>query len=135
MWRIEFEETIQARDSKSKARRDNTLKEAKESLERFYAEYNDKKEKNLARNKSLEKNAEPESTNVWERIVQNIDVKTSTAALSSRDQKLKDKLQGKEKKTDEKKKAPATKGKDRERMKQLLISLKKDPKAPGVTSI
>ncbi len=43
------------------------MKSAKEALERFYAEYNDKKQKTIARNKETEKGLKEENPNatVW----------------------------------------------------------------------
>jgi hypothetical protein len=67
MWRAEFESTIQDRDSASNAKHGETLKTAQGQLERFYAEYNDKKEKSAKKLKDAEVKtaATPKSENFW----------------------------------------------------------------------
>jgi hypothetical protein len=67
MWRAEFESTIQERDSTSNVKHSATLDTAKGQLERFYAEYNDKKEKSAKKLKDAEvKTSEvPKSDNFW----------------------------------------------------------------------
>ncbi|KAJ3416087.1 hypothetical protein HDV05_003056 [Chytridiales sp. JEL 0842] len=137
-WRESFAAAIADRDARAATKHENTLRQAKESLERFYADYNDTKNKAIARNKeqekalvaSLEDNAP--SGNVWERVVKQIEV-SSTPAYNVSATKLKEKSKGgpnADDKKDEKKKA-AAKVKDTSRMKSLLISLKTDKKAPG----
>lgn len=66
MWRAEFEQTIQDRDSKSETKHSETRKTAKEQLEKFYAEYNDKKEKTAKKLKDAEsKSSFVPSSNFW----------------------------------------------------------------------
>jgi Clathrin light chain len=60
-WKESFEQTVQERDIKSKHKKEETLANAKNALERFYAEYNDKKQKTIARNKEMEKKVVNES--------------------------------------------------------------------------
>ncbi|KAJ3088750.1 hypothetical protein HK102_008023 [Quaeritorhiza haematococci] len=142
-WRERFEALIAERDSKSKEKHEATLKEAKEALERFYADYNDKKSKGIARNRQQEQEVirdrdDTTSGNVWERAVKHIDTKPAAATSSA--SKLgkspfvtaasSSKLGDADKK-DEKAKKPVAKAKDTSRMKEVLLSLKKDNKAPG----
>jgi hypothetical protein len=67
MWRAEFESTIQERDSTSNAKHSETLTTAKGQLERFYAEYNDRKEKSAKKLKDAEVKtaAATKSENFW----------------------------------------------------------------------
>ncbi|KAI8615666.1 clathrin light chain [Chytriomyces sp. MP71] len=129
-WRDNFELTIADRDARSAAKNEETVRAARESLDRFYAEYNDKKNKTIARNKENEKTAlalqESNSGGIWEQVVKQIDT-------SAKDAKLKEKLKSDGKDEGKKKIAAAAgpKAKDTSRMKSLLISLKADKAAPG----
>ncbi|RKO90348.1 clathrin light chain-domain-containing protein [Blyttiomyces helicus] len=139
-WREDFNATIADRDAKSKKKHAETLQSAKEALERFYAEYNDKKAKSINRNKEQEKaliasRDDTTSGNVWDRVVKQIELSSQLSSASSSG--VGKVNLGKTKPTDDKGKdakaaKPQTKVKDTQRMKQLLLSLKKDPKAPGV---
>ena len=70
-----------------------------------------------------------------DRVVKQIDTTTaSTTTANSWDTKLKEKLaqdNKKDKKADSKSDKPAPSKRDTTRFKNLLVSLKKDPKAPG----
>ncbi|KAJ3238204.1 hypothetical protein HDU78_003637 [Chytriomyces hyalinus] len=133
-WRENFEMAIADRDARSTVKNEETLRSAKESLDRFYAEYNDKKNKTVARNKESEKAAlalqESSTGNVWERVVKQIDTSVSSSANAA---KLKEKIKADGSKDDRKRAsaAAAPKAKDTSRMKSLLISLKADKSAPG----
>ncbi|KAJ1563377.1 hypothetical protein HK405_002258, partial [Cladochytrium tenue] len=131
-----FNATIADRDARSATRHEEVLRQAKESLERFYADYNDQKSKAVARNKESEKAAEAardaaSSGNLWERVVKQIDLNpgSTLGANPAKDPKATGKA-GKDK-TDEKAKKPAVRTKDTSRMKSLLLSLKNDKTAPG----
>ncbi|KAJ3279285.1 hypothetical protein HK104_001588 [Borealophlyctis nickersoniae] len=146
-WRETFQSTISSRDAASKTKHEATLKSAKEALERFYAEYNDKKEKAIKKNKDVEKSlvaARDDTTSgtVWERVVKQIETTTplSTSSGSSSssgkgvvnlnpNKKPDDKSKDAAAKTGAK---PGGKTRDTARMKQVLMSLRRDPKAPGV---
>ncbi|KAI9352040.1 clathrin light chain [Obelidium mucronatum] len=131
-WRENFEMSIADRDAKSYAKNEETSRSAKESLDRFYAEYNDKKQKTIARNKENEKSAaareETTSGNIWERVVKQIDTSASGNPAGA---KLKEKLKESGKDDGKASKKPAAKSKDTTRMKSLLISLKADKNAPS----
>ncbi|KAJ3100755.1 Intraflagellar transport protein 56 [Physocladia obscura] len=133
LWRENFELSIADRDARSVAKNGETVNAAKDSLDRFYAEYNDKKNKTIARNKEFEKDAadhdETLNGTIWERVVKQID--TSAATSSANNAKLKDKLKLADGKEDKSKKVTAPKSKDTGRMKSLLINLKSDKNAPG----
>ncbi|KAJ3158324.1 hypothetical protein HDU86_003033 [Geranomyces michiganensis] len=148
-WREDFAALVASRDAKSKAKAAEVASAAKDALERFYAEYNEKKGKSVARNKEMEKKAVAErddvsSGTVWDRVVKQIEQVTSTSANASTKGKVdltKGRLTtdgnkaGKDGKKDGAGGAAggaSTKTRDTARMKQLLMSLRKDPKAPGV---
>lgn len=50
-WKAKQKERIKARDDASELKRQETIKKAEEAIDSFYAEYNAKKEKNIAENK------------------------------------------------------------------------------------
>ncbi|TPX56337.1 hypothetical protein SpCBS45565_g08430 [Spizellomyces sp. 'palustris'] len=138
-WREDFNARVAERDARSKAKHTETLNAAKESLERFYAEYNDKKTKSINRNKEQEKNtiAERDDTTsgtVWDRVVKQIEMTAQASSASSSKGKvdLKPGRLADEKSKDAKTAKPVMKTRDTARMKQLLMSLRKDSKAPGV---
>ena len=54
-WQQRFDSLVQERDQKEQDKHDRVLKEAKQVLDKFYAEYNEKKEKAIQKNKELEK--------------------------------------------------------------------------------
>lgn len=70
---LNFKENFKAvlieRDEKSKSKHDLILKNAKNSIEKFYAEYNDKKSKNIARNKEILEKPMSDSLSVWVRFL------------------------------------------------------------------
>ncbi|KAJ3063591.1 Intraflagellar transport protein 56 [Podochytrium sp. JEL0797] len=141
-WRDAFDMAIADRDAASHEKDAETARLAKESLDRFYAEYNDKKNKTIQRNKDSEKTLlekqDAVSGTVWERVVKQIDL---TASSNSAATKLKEKIAAKDDKKPNQQQSRATaaaaapKAKDTSRMKSLLISLKADKNAPAVDVI
>ncbi|KAI8816708.1 clathrin light chain-domain-containing protein [Fimicolochytrium jonesii] len=147
-WRASFQALIADRDAKSQSKQQELLRNAKESLERFYAEYNEKKAKSVARNKDQETKAiadrdDTTSGTVWDRVVKQIEQVTQTASGSSTTKgKVVDLNKGRltttgadakaDKSKDANKNKETVKVRDTARMKQLLMSLRKDPNAPGV---
>ncbi|TPX32803.1 hypothetical protein SmJEL517_g04156 [Synchytrium microbalum] len=135
-WREQFNKTIAERDEKSKAKHAEILAAAKTSLERFYADYNATKTKGIGKNRETEKssiaNRDDTSGNVWERAVKQIE--TASSSSSSNPARLKG--LGKTGTADEKpaKVKSLGKVKDTSRMKDVLKSLVKDEKAPGITA-
>ncbi|KAJ3305181.1 hypothetical protein HDV03_001943 [Kappamyces sp. JEL0829] len=129
-WQAEFDAKIADRDSKEKDKHARMLAEAKESLERFYAEYNEKKAKGIARNKELEQQTiaqrDAAAGNVWERVLKQVEVppkpKVDPAAKKGPHN------------TEEKKSAAKKATNETARFKQVLTSLKNDPNAPGLTA-
>ncbi|KAI8853139.1 clathrin light chain-domain-containing protein [Chytridium lagenaria] len=117
------------RDSKSKKKHEEVLASAKDSLERFYAEYNEKKSKAVAKNKEaesllLKQDDASAGSNIWEKVVKQIEL--STTSPSTLLKSLESRQQGRQAA-----KKPAAKHKDTSRLKSLLVSLKNDKNAPG----
>ncbi|KAF1988910.1 clathrin light chain [Aulographum hederae CBS 113979] len=111
-WRERRDLAIQHRDQVSSEKKAATVSEAQKAIDDFYDNYNNKKDKGIARTR---KDAEEflagrEDTSAggtsWERIAKLVDLRGGKGAGS---------VAGKE------------------RFKELLISLRKDEKAPGAT--
>ena len=105
---------IQHRDEVSAQKKSETVKAAQESIDEFYDNYNNRKDKQVAqtRKEAEEFLANREDTTSggtsWERIAKLVD-------LSGKGQ------------------SGGASGTPKARMRELLISLRKDEKAPGAT--
>ncbi|KAJ2959623.1 hypothetical protein NQZ79_g4922 [Umbelopsis isabellina] len=105
-WREKQKELIAERDAESEAKKHEIIQKAREAIDQFYEDYNDKKQKAIEQNREKEENEQSErdkaaSGTVWDRITREIDPKTNTNT------------------------------RDVSRMKQLMMDLKKDSRAPG----
>jgi hypothetical protein len=115
-WRASRAADIERRDRISTDKRAATIKEAREQIDSFYESYNDKKDKNIAttRREAEEFLASRDDTTAggtsWERISKLVD------------------LSGKGVKG-----GAAASGK--ERFREMLVSLRKDEKAPGASGL
>lgn len=113
-WREQRALAIQHRDELSEKRKAETIKAAQTAIDDFYENYNNKKEKTIAqtRREAEEFLANREDTAAggtsWERIAKLVDLSGKGA------------------------KGGAS-GSSKERFRELLLSLKKDPNAPGAT--
>ncbi|KAK9325793.1 clathrin light chain [Lipomyces orientalis] len=109
-WRERRELAIQRRDEQSEAKKHETREAAKQAIDDFYENYNDKKDKAIAQTRAEEKEfiESRESTvaggTSWERIVKLVDLSEKLARTSTV---------------------------DKSRFRELLLSLKDDPNAPG----
>ncbi|KAL5599004.1 hypothetical protein BROUX41_003678 [Berkeleyomyces rouxiae] len=113
-WRETRDENNAKRAEKFAMQREETVKEARQNIDDFYENYNVKKDKTIAQ---TQKDAEEFLANrentvsggtSWERIAKLVDVSGKTA------------------------KGGAS-GSGKERFRELLVSLKKDEKAPGAS--
>ena len=52
-WREKRDAEFKARDEASAARREETIRKAQRSIDKFYEEYNEKKERNIRENKCV----------------------------------------------------------------------------------
>ncbi|KAG0647630.1 Clathrin light chain [Hyphodiscus hymeniophilus] len=113
-WRERRDLSLQERSEKSAARQEETIKTAQQNIDDFYDNYNSKKEKSIAqtRREAEEFLANREDTSAggtsWERIAKLVD------------------LSGKGVKG-------GASGTGKEKFRELLLSLRKDEKAPGST--
>jgi hypothetical protein len=113
-WRERRDAQLQERAERSAAKKAETIKAAQQSIDEFYENYNAKKEKNIAqtRREAEEFLASREDTSAggtsWERIAKLVD------------------LSGKGVKG-------GAAGTGKERFREMLMSLKKDEKAPGAS--
>lgn len=115
-WRERRNLAIQHREEVAATRKEETIKAAHQAIDDFYENYNNKKEKGIAqtRNEAEEFLAKREDTSAggtaWERIAKLVD------------------LSGKGTKG-------GTSGSGKERFRDLLLSLRKDPNAPGASGM
>jgi len=115
-WRATRDADIERRDRISAEKREVTIKEAREQIDSFYDSYNDKKEKNIAatRREAEQFLASRDDTTAggtsWERIGKLVDLSGKGA-----------------------KGGAAASGKDR--FREMLVSLRKDEKAPGASGL
>ncbi|KAK9480163.1 clathrin light chain [Lipomyces japonicus] len=109
-WRERRELAIQRRDEQSEAKKNQTRQEAKNAIDDFYENYNNKKEQATTQTRTEEKEFIENRENTvaggtsWERIVKLVDLSEKNARTSSV---------------------------DKTRFRELLLSLKDDPNAPG----
>ncbi|GAB7362834.1 hypothetical protein MBLNU230_g3137t1 [Neophaeotheca triangularis] len=113
-WRERRDMQIQHRDEVSANRKAETVKAAQESIDEFYENYNNRKDKTIAQTRKeaeefLQKREDTTAGGTsWERIAKLVDLSGKGASGGS---------------------AASGKGK----MRELLVSLRKDEKAPGAT--
>lgn len=113
-WRERRDLQIQHRDQVSAEKKEKTIQEARENIDDFYENYNNKKEKEIAKTR---KEAED--------FLENRDDTTAGGTSWERIAKLVD-LSGKGVKG-------GASGSEKQRFRELLLSLRKDEKAPGAT--
>ena len=113
-WRERRDLQIQHRDEVSHDRKQKTIQEAQQNIDDFYDNYNNKKDKEIAKTR---KEAEE--------FLANRDDTTAGGTSWERIAKLVD-LSGKGTKG-------GASGSEKARFRELLLSLKKDEKAPGAT--
>lgn len=108
-WKQRQRLEIERRDEVSESKKNETREKAKRAIDDFYEDYNTKKDDIIAKTQEEEKNflAERDENvgvgSVWDQAAKLID--TSDAGLGG--------------------------GRDKSRFKELLLSLKGDPNAPG----
>ncbi|CAO3665868.1 unnamed protein product [Umbelopsis ramanniana] len=105
-WREKQKELIAERDAESEEKKHQIVQKAREAIDEFYEDYNDKRQKAIDLNREKEENEQQErekaaSGTVWERISREIDFKSNSST------------------------------RDVSRMKQLMTDLRKDSRAPG----
>jgi hypothetical protein len=115
-WRQKRDAQIEKRAAQFAAQREETVQEAQQNIDDFYENYNSKKDKAIAQTrKEAEQFLASRDDTVsggtsWERIAKLVDVSGKGAKGGAA-------------------------GSGKERFRELLVSLKKDEKAPGATGI
>ncbi|KAI8815116.1 clathrin light chain-domain-containing protein [Cladochytrium replicatum] len=135
-WREAYNATIADRDAKSAVKHEKILEEAKAALERFYAEYNDKKAKLIAKNRESGSGSQYEestSGTVWDRAMKQIESSVTSSSSNKKAAGNPARTGSTNAAADEKGKKVA-KGRDTTRMKELLQSLRGDEAAPGLAA-
>ncbi|KAJ3188183.1 hypothetical protein HDU85_005333 [Gaertneriomyces sp. JEL0708] len=137
-WRADFQSRIAERDDRAAQKHQEIITSAKESIERFYADYNSKKTKSIQRNKDQEKRIIEErddltSGTVWDRALRLIEqAAKETSSVTKTTKAVVDLKPTERSKDKDTKNVKPIKVRDTSRMKQVLISLRKDARAPGV---
>ncbi|KAG2221921.1 hypothetical protein INT45_013257 [Circinella minor] len=108
-WREKQKELIAQRDEEAENKKQETIQRAREEIDKFYEDYNEKKQRTIEENREREENylkdrEDASSANIWERVVREFDVTNAKTGHHTRDVS---------------------------RMKQLMLDLRKDSKAPG----
>ena len=113
-WREKRDMQIQHRDEVSASKKAETVKAAQQNIDEFYENYNNRKDKGIAQTRKEEeeflKNREDTTSGVttWERIAKLVDLSGKGAGGGAN-------------------------GTQKAKMRELLISLRKDEKAPGAS--
>jgi hypothetical protein len=113
-WRAKRDDGNAKRAEQFATQKAETVKEAQENIDDFYENYNNKKEKNIAQTRKeaeqflASRDDTTSGGTSWERIAKLVDVSGKSA------------------------KGGAS-GSGKERFREMLISLRKDEKAPGAT--
>jgi hypothetical protein len=134
-WRLQRDQEIEKKDAAEKQKHQEILSKAKTDLENFFKEYTEKKKKNLKLNRESESAAAAgagggsTSGSVWERVAAQIDL-TSAPATSSVASVVSSKKDSSSNAAADKKEKKEEK-KDTSRLKQIILQLKNDAKAPG----
>ncbi|KAJ2351956.1 Clathrin light chain [Coemansia erecta] len=125
-WQAKHRETIDARDEASRAKHEEIIAEARQAIDKFYEEYNERKDRAIEENRAnqeIEVQAAMRGT-VWERVVKQIDMATKAAATSDGEAKQRARPQG----------VDGQAARDTSRMRDLMQDLRRDPEAPGLKS-
>ncbi|KAI8876139.1 hypothetical protein K501DRAFT_289043 [Backusella circina FSU 941] len=110
LWREKQEETIKKRDQDAEQKKQDTIQRAREDIDKFYEEYNDKKQKIIEENRAREETRIKQrddvnsSANIWERVASEVDTSNAKSGFHAQDVT---------------------------RMKDLIVDLKRDKAAPG----
>lgn len=115
-WREKRDMQIQHRDEVSASKKAETIKAAQQNIDEFYENYNNRKDKGIAQTRKEEeeflKNREDTTSGgtSWERIAKLVDLSGKGAVGGAS-------------------------GTQKAKMRELLLSLRKDEKAPGATGV
>ncbi|KAI8642480.1 clathrin light chain [Parasitella parasitica] len=109
-WREKQKQLISKRDEEESHKKQEVFNKAREDIDKFYENYNDKKQKAIEENREREnkllksREESSASTNIWTSVSREIDISNAKAAYPTRDVS---------------------------RMKSIILDLRKDQNAPG----
>lgn len=89
-WRETQKDAIAKRDAEAERKKAEAISKAEQDIDNFYAEYNAKKEKNIAANKENEAKFQEERTRelaegtTWDRVTKMVDLKNSQSKTIAR---------------------------------------------------
>ncbi|KAJ2695433.1 Clathrin light chain [Coemansia sp. IMI 209128] len=125
-WQGKQREIVDDRDRAASTKHETMVQEAQQAIDRFYEEYNEKKDRAIEANRAnqeIELQAASKG-GLWERVAKQIDLATkasqdqkATTGTAARSPTQQQQQQG---------------TRDTSRMRELLQDLKRDPEAPGV---
>ncbi|ORZ35505.1 clathrin light chain-domain-containing protein [Catenaria anguillulae PL171] len=140
-WRESFQQTIAERDAAEARAKADAIAKAKADIDKFYEEYNSKRERALQESKVLQERMvadmnDTQSGTFWERVVKNIEIVSTSGDKAKGSGDKADKDAGAKMPSNAAKKQPggqaAGNQKDITRFKQVLLALKADKNtAPG----
>ncbi|KAJ2900710.1 Clathrin light chain [Coemansia aciculifera] len=129
-WQGKQREIVDDRDRTAAAKHETMVQEAQQAIDRFYEEYNEKKDRAIEENRAnqeIELQAASKGE-LWERVVKQIDLATK----ASQDQKTSAGNVRSPPTQQQQQQQPQQQGaRDTSRMRELLQDLKRDPEAPG----
>ncbi|OZJ06771.1 hypothetical protein BZG36_00385 [Bifiguratus adelaidae] len=108
-WKEKQRKAIEQRDAESEAKREEIIQKARDDIDKFYEDYNEKKQRTIEENRHREgafqeQREDTTSGTVWERVTNQIDLSNPKANRNTREVS---------------------------RLKSLMLDLKQDSKAPG----
>ncbi|KAJ2107032.1 Clathrin light chain [Coemansia sp. RSA 455] len=125
-WQGKQREIVNDRDLAATAKHETMVQEAQQAVDKFYEEYNEKKDRAIELNRANQE-IELQSASkggLWERVVKQIDLATK----ASQDQKANAGTATARSPTQQQQQQGT---RDTSRMRELLQDLKRDPEAPG----
>ncbi|KAJ1677819.1 Clathrin light chain, partial [Spiromyces aspiralis] len=154
-WREKQQAIIAERDEGARKRHDETVEKARQEIDKFYDEYNEKRDKRVQENRANQEIELQQATtgNVWERTLRQIDIVSKSVSstqaaevksvrsppASSRSGQTQSpfSLEARGGAFGSRARESVEAGssiqiRDTTRMRELLQDLKKDPKAPGI---
>ncbi|KAJ2156860.1 Clathrin light chain [Coemansia sp. RSA 552] len=133
-WVTKQREAVEERDRASQAKHDEVLEEARAAIDKFYEEYNERKDKMLEENRAtqeIELQSAGKGT-LWERVLKQVDLAAKSSLSSTAQQSGSSTRLGSPTPfaaSQQQQQAPAAR--DTSRMRELLHDLRRDPSAPG----
>ncbi|KAJ2778114.1 Clathrin light chain [Coemansia interrupta] len=128
-WQAQQRQTVEQRDQQAREKHEQCVADAKASVDAFYAEYNERRDRAIADNRAAQEVDVQMAArgNLWERVLKQIDLATK-AAPAEQHHPVRSSPGSQQLQQQQQKQAP----RDTSRMRELLMDLKRDDNAPGV---